>query len=97
MNHNDFEALMNDKSKRITGDISWSEDEDHSPGVEFRTEVRSDAGYPLFIKGSYNPLIEALSYNLIHRGSGRIYGLDIGKEHHNPSCVYIGEIHKHRW
>lgn len=56
MKQNEFEALITDKSKVITGDISWSDDEDHSPSVEFRAEVASDAGYPLFVRGSYNSL-----------------------------------------
>lgn len=28
---------------------------------------------------------------------GRIYALDIGKDHHNPTCEQVGEQHKHRW
>ena len=97
MNQADFEALLSDTTKLIVGDISWSEDEDHSPAVEFRVEVQSDPGYPLFIKGSYNGLANTLSYTLVHRGSGRIYALDLGKDHHNPSCTFVGEKHKHRW
>jgi hypothetical protein len=97
MNQSEFEAIMKDKTKKIVGDISWSEDEDHSPTREFRIEIQSEVGYPIFIKGSYNPLVETLSYSLIHRGSGRIYGLDLGKDHHNPSCTYVGEKHKHIW
>lgn len=62
MNQNEFEALITDKSKVITGDISWSNDEDHSPSVEFRAEIASDAGYPLFVRGSYNSLAQTLSY-----------------------------------
>jgi len=73
------------------------EDEDHSPSVEFRAEVKSGPGYPLFVRGSYNRLALALSYVLILRTEGRIYGLDLGKAHHNPSCQQIGEKHKHRW
>ena len=84
MNQTDFDALLNDTTKRIVGDISWTEDEDHSPTVEFRVEVESDAGYPIFIRGSYNSLAGALSYTVVHRGSGRIYALDLGKDHHNP-------------
>mgnify|MGYP001589322163 CR=1 FL=1 len=34
---------------------------------------------------------------LIHATAGRIYGLDLGTDHHNPSCTYTGERHKHRW
>lgn len=94
---NEVEAILSDASKRIDDDIAWVEDEDHSPSVEFRAEVRSDAGYPLFVRGSYNRLALALSYTLILKTAGRIYGLDLGKDHHNPSCQQTGEKHKHQW
>lgn len=97
MTQSEFELLINDETKRIVGDIFWSEDEDHSPGVEFRAEVQSDAGYPIFIRGSYNAAAQTLTFALIHRASGRIYALDLGKDHHNPDCPYVGEKHKHRW
>jgi len=93
----EFEALIADPSKRIEGDISWDEDEDHSPAVEFRKEVTSTPGYPLFVRASFNSLARTLSYALIHRATGRIYALDLGKDHHNPSCTTVGEKHKHRW
>lgn len=93
----EFDALLSDTTKRILGDINWSNDEDHSPAVEFRVEVESDPGYPIFVRGSYNAVIGTLSYALIHRGSGRIYALDLGKDHHNPDCNYVGEKHKHMW
>jgi hypothetical protein len=97
MTQNEFEALISDDSKRIEGSISWSDDEDHSPTVEFRVDVISDAGYPIFIRGSYNALASTLTYALIHHGVGRIYALDLGKDHHNPDCHYTGENHRHRW
>jgi hypothetical protein len=97
MTQAEFEALLADNSKRIDQDILWQEDEDRSPGVEFRVPVNSDSGFPIFIKGWYNREAQTLSYSLIHRGVGRIYGLDLGKDHHNPSCDYVGEKHKHRW
>ena len=97
MNQAEFEALIADRSKTIEGDIIWTDDEDHSPSVEFRAAVTSEPGYPLFVKGTYNRLALSLSFALIHRGVGRIYGLDLGKEHHNPDCNYVGEKHKHRW
>jgi uncharacterized protein DUF6978 len=93
----EFEALLTDASKRIDGDIAWSEDEDHSPAVEFRAEVQSDVGYPIFVRGSYNTIVQGLTFALIHRGTGRIYALDLGKDHHNPSCTQTGEKHKHSW
>jgi hypothetical protein len=60
-------------------------------------QARSEAGFPLFIRGSYNRLAETLTYALIHRAAGRIYSLDLGKDHHNPDCQNVGEKHKHRW
>jgi len=97
LSQTEFDTIMNDASKRVEGDLSWEEDEDHSPSVEFRAEVRSDAGWPLFARGSYNPLIPALSFTLILKTEGRIYALDLGKEHHNPQCNHVGETHKHQW
>ena len=93
----EFEQLLFDPSKEIQGDIQWIEDQDHSPSLEFRIEVISIAEYPLFIRGSFNALADTLTYALIHKRYGRIYALDIGKDHHNPTCNHVGELHKHRW
>ncbi|HPA46009.1 MAG TPA: hypothetical protein PK395_09620 [bacterium] len=93
----EFDAILNNTSKRVEGDIVWVQDEDHSPSLEFLAGVQSDAGWPLFVRGSYNPLIPALSYVLILKTTGRVYGLDLGKDHHNPQCIQIGEKHKHSW
>lgn len=97
MKQHEFEELIDDTTKRISNDIYWNEDEDHSPTVEFRIELTSRIRYTLFVRGSYNPVAHTLTYALIHRTFGRIYALDMGKEHHNPSCNYVGEKHKHRW
>lgn len=88
---------MVDMTKKISGDIVWSEDEDHSPALEFRAEVSSEAGYPLFVKGYLNQAARKLTYAVIHRAIGRIYGLDLGRDHHNPDCERVGEKHKHSW
>jgi hypothetical protein len=97
LTNTEFAAILSDATKRIDVDIAWEEDEDHSPSVEFRAEVQSDAGWPLFVRGSFNPLIPALSYALILKTTGRVYALDLGKDHHNPQCTQVGEKHKHRW
>ncbi len=73
------------------------QDDDHYPSVEFRIEVISQPRYPIFVKGSYNQLAQTLTYALIHQSFGRIYALDLGKDHHNPTCSYVGRKHKHRW
>ncbi|HHH46919.1 MAG TPA: hypothetical protein ENK53_07935 [Thiotrichales bacterium] len=93
----EFESILADASKRIAGDIRWQEDENHSPALEFRVEVESDPGWPLVLVGRWNPRAGTLSYVLIHRSVGRIYGLDLGADHHNPTCQRVGEKHKHRW
>lgn len=97
MKQRDFEALLVDPTKQIQENITWEDDEDHSPVVEFRVEVVSQARYPIFVKGSYNVLAQTLTFALIHRSFGRIYELDMGKDHHNPSCSNVGRKHKHRW
>jgi hypothetical protein len=84
----EFEAILSDTSKRIDGHIWWSEDEDHSPAVEFRADVFSEAGHPLFVHGSYNPEAEKLSFAVIHRAVGRIYGLDLADK--LTSCAVCG-------
>ncbi|MBS9393764.1 MAG: hypothetical protein HEQ29_11630 [Dolichospermum sp. LBC05a] len=93
----EFEEFINDTTKQIDGNILWIEDEDHSPAVEFRVELTSNPDYPIFVKGSYNPLIKKLTYALIHRAAGRIYALDLGQDHKNPDGNLVGEKHKHRW
>lgn len=92
----EFEALL-DADKVVDGDIAWEPDQDHA-AVEFFAKVQSSEGFPLVIRGSYNHEAKALSYTLIHRGAGRIYALDLGKDHRNPSSgQLVGELHKHRW
>ena len=93
----EWSAILTDTSKRILGDIGWSDDEYHSSTQQFRAEIDSSADWPLFVKGSYNPLSMTLSYVIILKTVGRIYALDLGKDHHNPQCNRVGEKHKHQW
>lgn len=92
----DFESILAD-AKTIDGDIIWQEDEDHSPAVEFRADVHSTDDWTLFVCGSYNTLLHLLSYVLILTGTGRIYALDLGKDHRNPDGTHTGDKHKHRY
>jgi hypothetical protein len=93
----EFDAILTDCTKLIEGDIVWQEDEDHSPSLEFKLEIATAGGWPLFMKGTYNPLVPAISYALISKTSGRIYALDLGKGHKNPDGGRVGDTHKHRW
>ena len=65
--------------------------------MEFRVDIESTNGWPLFVKGRYNGAARTLTYALILKTTGCIYGLDLGKDHHNPRCDQVGERHKHRW
>lgn len=93
----EFEAILADDTKRITDNIVWGDDIDHHPAREFRAEIRNDGNYPIFIAGKYNPLSGKLSYSLILRGTGRIYGLDLGADHRNPDGNMIRGKHKNYW
>ena len=97
MTPGEFIDFIEDSGKWIDGNISWSDDEDHSPAIEFRAPLVSHADYPVFIRGSVNVRAATLTFAVIHRAFGRIYGLDLGKEHRNPDGQMIGPKHKHAW
>lgn len=92
----EYEAILNDDTKVVAGDIEW-EGPQRSPARQFRIDIDSDEGYPIFVKGWYNPRSGKLSYAIIHRNVGRIYGLDLGADHYNPDGRPVGEKHKNYW
>jgi hypothetical protein len=96
LSQEEFEELISDPSKRIDEDIQWTRDSNNL-WVKFRAKVITDSGHDLFIQGSFNVFTNKLSYHIIYRPVGRIYGLDMGQEHPNPDRQLVGEIHKHRW
>lgn len=90
MDAGEFNAIML-SDKRIEGNINWHEDQDSSQSARvFRADVITEVGYSLFVQGRYNARIGKLSYSLILRGAGRIYALDMGREHRPYS-----DKHKH--
>ncbi len=95
----EFEAILDDGTKRIEGDLRWRNDEDHSPAQEFRVQVFSEPGWPLTVIGWWNPRSGKLSYTMRHDAAGRILGLDLGRRvaHRNPSSERLYGTHKHRW
>ena len=92
----EFAAILSD-TKWIEGDIIWQEDEDHSPAREFRVQVISNGGWDIFVEGRYNRRASKLVYPLTLRTDGRIFGLCMGNDHHNPQCNQVGPKHMHRW
>ena len=95
----EFADLLADAGKRIEGDIVWAPDSRHTGAMAFRAGVVSDAGYPLFVAGWHRPQSDSLCYTLVYRGIGRIYGIDFGHPHTNPSWPRqrVGLKHKHYW
>ena len=96
MSQQEYDSIIDDNTKIIAEDILW-ENDNHTPTAKFRIEVQSDSEHPIFINGWYNPSSGKLSYAIIHRSVGRIYGLDMGSEHKNPDGVPVGEKHKNYW
>ena len=96
LSQNEYEAIINDDSKTIREDIIW-EARSSSPAREFRIDIDSSDDIPIFVKGWYNPFSGKLSYAIVHRSVGRIYGLDLGADHRNPDGERVGEKHKNYW
>ena len=92
----EYEAIINDGTKVVTGDIEWA-GPPRSPARQFRIDIDSDEGYPIFVKGWHNPRSGKLSFAIIHRTMGRIHGLDLGADHYNPDGNRVGEKHKNYW
>jgi hypothetical protein len=91
-------AILDDPSKRIEGAIQWILRNEVGPFAYFQARVDSLSGWPIFIKGSYNPESSKLAFALIHQGYGRrIYGLCLGNLHTNRDRTRVGSPHKHRW
>ena len=103
MTDEEFAVIVADTTKRIEGNIVWGDHPQHAGVQEFRIPIDSDAGYPLFLVGRYNDAMGKLTYAIIHRNEGRIYALDLGAIHRNPSPSEggTGELlegtHKHYW
>lgn len=93
----EFEVILADRTKVIEGDIDWVDEEHHSPARVFRVSVLAYEGHVLDVVGRWNPKAGKLSYALLYRGLGRIYALDIGARHRNPTGEHVGETHKHSW
>ena len=91
----EFDAIISDNTKIIAENIVWRSDSYTTKS--FRCEIESNAGYPIFVDGWYGPDSEKLSYSIVYRGVGRIYGLDLGADHRNPDGKLVGEKHKNYW
>lgn len=96
MSQQEYEGIISDTTKVIDEVIAW-EGAGNSPMRQFTVNIQSDDGHPIFVKGWYNPGSGKLSYSIIHRSVGRIYGLDLGADHVNPNGESVGDKHKNFW
>lgn len=93
LTNSEWREILADESKTVRGDIDWVVDEEHPGTVEFFVPFDSASGHPLWVKGSINWKIPAVSFVVIHGRAGRIYGLDLGKDHQHDG----NRTHKHTW
>lgn len=93
----EFSEFLSDDGKRVVGDIAWERAPGRHPSMGFRREIVATSGYVVQVQGSYNPLNGKLSFTIFHARDGRIYGLDLGAEHLNPTGERVGDKHKHAW
>jgi hypothetical protein len=56
ISNTEFDALLNDSSKRIANDIVWEEDEDHPPYWEFARRCNPPAAGRCSCAALNNPL-----------------------------------------
>ena len=96
LSQQEYDAIISDPTKIIRENIRW-EGNSNSTRREIRIDIESDEGHPIFLKGWYNSSSGKLSYAIIHRSVGRIYGLDLGADHQNPDGKSVGEKHKNYW
>jgi len=80
--------------KHIEDDITWTHKQ--KDWLEFRTRIECDADCTLWLVGSYNHCLDAYSYSFLANGQ-RLRGLDVGKDHHNPTCEDVGSPHVNYW
>lgn len=90
--------ILADTSKQISGDLEWEIRPEYESWVSFQAGIQSTPGWPLFVKGGYNPNIHKLSFAIIHQAYGRrIYGLCLNIHHRNRDQSRVSSPHKHRW
>lgn len=94
LSQSEYQTIIDDDAKSIPEDIVW-QPADNPQAQTFRVDIEAEQS--LFVQGWYNPFSGKLSYAIIHRGVGRIYGLDLGAEHRNPDGQFVGEKHKNHW
>ena len=93
----EIDAILDDPSKTINGDIEWLPDPNHPSAWTFRAPVVHSGEAPLAAHGTLQHEQDRLSYLLVLRAAGRIFGICWGYGHLNPSGETVSGPHVHRW
>ena len=98
LSQEEFDAIIADKSKRIVGDVAWSESLGHQGAVEFGAPVLNYLNRPLRVHGWFRQSERKLSFTLLY-GSVRIAGIDFGRglSHRNIDGTRIVGAHMQLW
>lgn len=82
--------------KRIEDDVRF---EQKQTWFKARAAVLGVEDHELFLELSWNATADKISVVLIVKrvapGFARIYGADVGTDHHNPTCDQAGDPHRH--
>ncbi len=95
----EFESWLYDNTKTIEEDIFWTpiSNDNHESGFGFRVSIKSAIELPVELSGYFNLKSRKLSFSVIHKTEGRIYGLCTGDAKHREGTKWIFGKHKHRW
>lgn len=93
----DIDAILDDPSKTIEGNIQWLPDPNHPSAWIFHAPVAHSGETPLVAHGTLQPGQDRLSYLLVLRAVGRVFGICWGYRHLNPSGETVPGPHIHRW
>lgn len=71
MTRTEFEELRDLPGKSIQDDIVWSQERGMGPNLVFRdVAVVNTLGCPLVLNGTFKPLLSAVTFNFVLRGTG---------------------------
>lgn len=93
----EIDAILQDPAKTIEGEIRWSPDPQHAAAWTFYMPVAHSGTTPLDARATLRREANTLSYLLVLRGSGRIFGICWGYDHLNPSGEIVSGPHVHKW
>lgn len=92
MTRDDFEELRKLPGKFVSANINWGSENGMGPNLSFRdVHVFNTLGQPVILNGTYKPLLRAVTFNFVLRGTGPVCRVDVNGTIHRAA----GRTHKH--